>query len=57
MACQLFGATPLYGPKFKACQLDPKVHFKEILYTFISVHLENTFENIVCKMAAILCRP
>ena len=57
MACHLFGAKPWSKPMLDCCQLNPygqtSVKFNQTAKLFI--HL-NSFENIVCEMAAILSR-
>ena len=59
MACHLVGAKPLSEPMRDYRQLDPwEQKFSEIFiqnsYIFIQ---EKAFEQVVCKMAAILSRP
>ena len=57
MACRLFGAKPLSKPMLGFGQLDPKeqTSMKFDLKYQIFIH-ESTFENIICKMVAILSR-
>ena len=58
MACRLFGAKPLPEPLLAYCQVDPvehillKFHLKSNVFM-----LENWFENVICKMMAILSWP
>ena len=55
MACSLVGMEPLSEPML---EFDPKEQIQwninQNLYIFIQ---ENTFENVVCEMFAILPRP
>ena len=57
LACRLFGAKPLSEPVLEYCEFDPweqtSVKFYSKFKNFIE---ENAFENVVCKMAAILFR-
>ena len=57
MACCLFGTKPLPEPMLIFRQLDPceqtSVKFQSKYFFFFH---ENTYENVVCEMAAILSR-
>ena len=55
MACRLFGAKPLSKPIPGYCQLDlyEQTSVKFYKNSKVSIH-KNTFEYIVCKIAAIL---
>ena len=57
MACRLFGAKPLPEPVLTYCQLVPweqtSMNYNQNTKLFIH---EYAFENVVCKMAAILFR-
>ena len=55
MACRLFGAKPLPESMLPYCQLDlkNKLHWNSNTKLFIQ---ENSSENVVCEMAAILFR-
>ena len=59
MACHLFGAKPLPEPMLTYCEMYPKkqtsVKCESKYKTFLFIH-ENEFENIVCKILAILSR-
>ena len=56
MACRLVGAKPLSEPMMEYWTLRNKLQWnlKQNSHIFSQ---ENAFENIVCKMAAILSRP
>ena len=55
MACHLFGAETLPEPVLTYCQWDPrnKLQWNLNQYTKKFIH-ENTVDNVVCEMAAIL---
>ena len=57
MVRRLFGTEPLSEPRLGYCQLIPRNklqwNFNQNSIFFIQ---ENTFENVVCEMAAILSR-
>ena len=57
MPCRLFGAKPLFKPMLGYCQFDPweqvQWNFNQNTKLFIN---ENTTENIVCELEAILSR-
>ena len=54
MACRMFGAKPLSEPMLDRYQW----HFNEILIKIQQFFTEeNVFDNIICKMSAILSRP
>ena len=55
MACRLLGAKPLSEPMLIYSQLD-KIEWNINQNSSISIQ-ENTFENVIWKMAAILSRP
>ena len=57
MACRLFSVKPLSKPMLGYCQLD---HLEQTSWnvdqnTTLFIH-ENTYENIVCEMTAIVSR-
>ena len=56
MACCLFVTKPLPEPMLTYCQLDPLEQIKQLnsnQNTKPFIH-KNVFEDVVCKMAAIL---
>ena len=56
-ACRLFDTKPLPQPMQPYCQLDLSTLISMKLQAKYNIFIrENTFENIVCEMAAILCR-
>ena len=58
IACRLFGAKPLSEPMLPYSQLDTKEHISVKCYSRLkNIILGNAFENVVCKMVAILSRP
>ena len=58
MVCHLFCAKPLSEPMLEHCQLDPweQIAMKSSL-KFKHFHSKNAFENVICKLVAILSRP
>ena len=55
MACHLVGAKPSPEPMLKYCYLDHKEQISVIFTWNSNIFIqENTFESIVCEMAAIL---
>ena len=58
MACRLFGAKPLLGPMLTYCELGHTEQSSLIFQLNSDILIEeNAFENVVCKMSAILFRP
>ena len=58
MACRLFGVKPSFEPMLPYCQLEPKENIAVKLWWNSKVFIQgNALENIVCEIAAILCRP
>ena len=54
MVCRLFGTKPLPDPMLFFCQMNP---LEESVNRYSNVSIqENVFQNVVCKMAAILSR-
>ena len=57
MACHLFGTKPLPEPILTYCQLDPEEQTSVKIESKYKISTEeNAFENVVCKMEAILSR-
>ena len=57
MACRLFDAKPLSQPLLGYYQLDSKEQTSvEFCHKANFLIQENTFENVVCEMAAIFSR-
>ena len=58
MACRLSGVKPSFEPMLPYCQLEPKENIAVKLWWISKVFIRgNALENIVCEIAAILCRP
>ena len=58
MACHLFGSKPLSELMLPYCQLGPKEHISiRFIWNSEVFTQENAFENIICKMVAILSLP
>ena len=57
MACGLLGAKPLIEPMLFFCQLASWEQISEYLNGNSVIFIqENAFQDVVCKLAAILCR-
>ena len=57
MACRLARAKPLPEPMLTYCQLALKNKFQWNFYRNYNIFIEeNSIENVICEMAAILSR-